>query len=52
MKNVLKVGAALVGCLLVVDVIGFVAWIASGQAPADQFYIGTITAHIVRLLLF
>lgn len=44
------VGGVLVA-ILTIDAFGFVAWIASGQTPADNFYIGSITAHILRALL-
>lgn len=37
--------------ILAVDAIGFFAWVASGQYPADGFYIGTITAHILKLFI-
>lgn len=36
--------------VLAVDVIGFVFWVASGQFPLDNFYVGTITAHIIRFV--
>lgn len=29
--------------LLLVDVLGYVAWNLSGQVPVDSFYIGAIT---------
>lgn len=32
-----------------IDFCGFTLWVASGQFPADNFYIGTITAHVLKL---
>lgn len=37
-----------VAAVLLVDGIGFAAWIASGQVPTDGFYVGAITAHIIK----
>jgi len=36
--------------VLSIDFIGFLAWIASGQLPASEWYVGMITASIIRLL--
>lgn len=33
--------------VLIVDFVGFVAWAFSGQYPVDDFYIGSITMHII-----
>lgn len=52
MREILKIIGGTLCAILAVDFFGFVAWIASGQIPADNFYIGTITAHILRALLF
>lgn len=45
----LKYVAGFVGFILLADFIGLLAWIASGQYPADDFFIGTITVHIIKL---
>jgi hypothetical protein len=37
--------------ILAADLVGFVAWVASGQTPADGFYIGAITGNIIKLFL-
>lgn len=34
-----------------VDVFGFLAWVASGQVPVDGWYIGALTANVLRLAL-
>lgn len=36
--------------VITIDAAGFLLWIASGQYPPDSFYIGTITAHIIKLI--
>lgn len=36
--------------LLVIDVIGFMAWALSGQFPADNFYAGIITKNVLQLV--
>lgn len=47
MKNTLQIiGGGIIGVLLV-DAGGFMLWVVSGQHPLDNFYIGTITAHVV-----
>lgn len=52
MQNIIKVAAGAVAVIAAVDVFGFMAWAASGQTPADSFYIGSITAHVLRALIF
>ena len=37
--------------ILAIDLVGFIAWIVSGQLPVDNFYIGTITANIIKLFI-
>ena len=37
--------------ILFLDMCGFMLWIASGQIPADEFYWGSITAHIAMLII-
>jgi hypothetical protein len=51
MKEILKIiGGTVIG-LLAIDFVGFIAWVMSGQFPADNFYIGTITTHIIKLFI-
>ena len=38
-------------CILLVDFIGFISWIVSGQQPMDNFYIGSITSNILNLFI-
>ncbi|MCR4307816.1 MAG: hypothetical protein NUV80_04585 [Candidatus Berkelbacteria bacterium] len=44
--------AGALAVVVAVDLFGFMAWIASGQTPADGFYIGRITAEVLRAILF
>ena len=36
--------------ILIIDVTGFIFWALSGQYPVDNFYIGSITAHVLRAI--
>ena len=51
-RKVAEIVAGALGVVVAVDLFGFMAWIASGQAPVDGFYIGRITAEVLRALLF
>lgn len=51
MRNILKIISGTAAAILLIDAAGFALWILSGQYPADNFYIGTITAHILRAIL-
>jgi len=51
-KKVSFVLFAFIIIVLVLDAIGFMFWILSGQHPVDQFYVGSITANIIRALFF
>lgn len=37
----------LIALIIIVDAIGWTAWALSGQMPADNFFIGTITHHLL-----
>ena len=52
MQNILKVVGGAVAVLIIIDMLGFGVWIVSGQHPVDDFYIGTLTAHVLRALFF
>lgn len=41
-----------IAILLIIDVFAFLVWITSGQLPADIFYLGSITAHVLQVLIF
>ena len=50
-KEIIKIIGGVVLLVLFFDVLGFSAWILSGQVPYDNFYIGSITAHVVNLFI-
>lgn len=50
-KDILRIAGGIIIAILAIDFFGFAAWIISGQMPADNFYIGTITAHVLRAIL-
>lgn len=52
MKTVLQYLLAIALVIVLVDFFGFVSWVASGQQPLDGYYVGTLTAHTLRALLF
>lgn len=52
MKRILKATTATITMFMLLDVMGFMAWILSGQIPTDNYYVGTITAHIVKAIFF
>lgn len=51
MARFLEYAALTAAAIVAVDFAGFTMWVASGQFPVDDFYIGTITAHVLRLFL-
>lgn len=40
-----------VGFVLMIDILGFMGWVASGQIPIDNFHIGIITKSIISLII-
>jgi|ETNvirnome_2_130_1030620.scaffolds.fasta_scaffold13804_6 hypothetical protein len=42
--------ANIIKFILLFDFAGFVLWSISGQVPADNFYIGSITNHIIEII--
>ena len=51
MHDTIKIIGSVAFVVLFADMFGFALWAMSGQYPADNFYIGTITAHILRAIL-
>ena len=47
----LKVIGVIVGFIIIMDFLGFTLWACSGQIPQGNFYLGTITAHIIGLFV-
>ncbi len=48
MKPLLQGIAGLLIGILIADFLGFMIWVNSGQMPTDGYYIGEITASIIR----
>lgn len=51
-RKIAEIVTGTLAIIAAVDMLGFMAWIASGQTPVDGFYIGSLTAHALRALLF
>lgn len=51
MKNTLQIVATVIAVILIVDAIGFLVWALSGQQPVDNFYVGTITTHVLQSII-
>jgi hypothetical protein len=41
-----------VAVLLFADAFMCFLWLISGQTPVDDFYFGSITAHIIKFIFF
>ena len=42
---------AMIAIVLIADILGFIAWQVSGQVPADDMFIGTITSKVVKMIV-
>lgn len=51
MQDTLKIIGGVVVVVLIIDFLGFVAWIVSSQSPLDSFYVGSITAHTLKAIV-
>jgi hypothetical protein len=36
--------------IITIDFLGLLAWVYSGQVPADNFFIGSITYHLLHFI--
>lgn len=50
-KKTAAVAGGIALAILAIDFVGFVAWVGSGQVPADGFYVGRITAEIIKAII-
>jgi len=50
-KEKFDIAVFIIGVVVFVDMCGFMLWIASGQVPVDNFYLGSITTHIAKIIL-
>lgn len=51
MKNVFNIIITVLAIILVIDLVCFCAWVASGQVPSDGFFFGRITKEIIAIIL-
>lgn len=52
MKQAIKIVFTIIVVLMIVDFIGMILWAMSGQFPADSFYVGSISTHIIQAIFF
>lgn len=52
MTKFLKSLGWIVAVIMVADFFGFLVWGMSGQFPVDNFYLGSITRHILQAIFF
>lgn len=38
----------IIAVVVMIDFIGFFAWAFSGQVAPDNFYVGSLTAHVIK----
>lgn len=50
-KNILSTVFTVLAVVLFLDFIVFCGWVASGQKPVDNFYVGTISAHVIGAVI-
>ena len=41
---------AMIAIILIADLLVFLAWQVSGQVPADDMFMGTITSKVVKMM--
>lgn len=51
LSRILGIVAFIAAAIIALDVLGFMAWVASGQVPADGFYLGAITSNIIKCII-
>ena len=51
MTKTLQEVSTIIIFILLLDVAGFAAWLVSDQVPADHFYVGGLTAYVLRVVL-
>jgi len=50
-KDIVRIIGGMLVLILLIDVFCFLLWIGSGQVPADNFYMGTLTAHMLQFII-
>lgn len=51
MKQAIKTIVVVAIIILAIDFVGMIGWAMSGQHPVDNFYIGSISTHIIRAII-
>jgi len=52
LKEALFFLAIVISAAMILDFAGFLLWQIMGQTPADNFYLGTITTHIIQAIIY
>lgn len=50
-RLLLRLGFELIAIILIIDFLGFLLWGLSGQIPDGNFYIGTISVHVLQFIV-
>jgi hypothetical protein len=48
MRNILNKILIVIIIIIAIDFLGFLGWAMSGHFPVDNFYVGSITHHILQ----
>jgi hypothetical protein len=51
MHHIIKKALFSLFIIFSIDFLGFTFWILSNQKPIDNFYLGTLTAHIINAII-
>ena len=49
--NTIKYTGIAIASVMMIDAFAFLAWIMSNQMPVDGFYLGAMTANILKAIL-
>ena len=50
-KSIIKNILIFILIILALDLLGFMSWVILGQKPVDNFFLGNITTHILKLII-
>lgn len=51
MKKTFNFVITIIVAFMLIDFVSMIAWAASGQRPVDDFYLGSVSTHIIRALV-
>jgi D-alanyl-D-alanine carboxypeptidase len=46
--KIIKIVGWVIAVVVMIDVAGFIGWAMSGQRPVDDFFIGSLTTHLLK----